>query len=524
MRNGDSPENTAASGSVPAAPTAFLRLTTRLIHGSLWSAAGQGTFAVASLIATPFVIRGLGNEGYGVLALVNAVIGYLGIADIGMGAASTKLGAEAHARGDDDGESAAVWTSLLVASVPAMLAMIVLGVTAEPLVRQVLRVPSHLQGPTVVALRLAAIGFLFRNVVAVVNTPQLVRLRLASYTLINSGCSVAQVCLVPAVVASGGGLVGAAAVMAGASATSAALNAIASWRLLPRLVRPRLKRDLLLPVARFCGPVMFCSFAGAALLNAEKVLLARFGSVTALAYYAVALNVAQVLTIVAGAVKPGLLPAFTRLQESGEQKRLQQLYGRALRGSLLWVVPAALVMCAGAKPFLSVWAGPTYGRESTIPFYLLVVGTVGHVMAHPPYELLKAYGRTDLIACFFFVELGPYLLAISLLAWKWGAAGAALAWSLRAIGDACLFFLAAHRLSGCAFIPIRDNHRSYAVAVMLLLLPVLLVGMGDWPLALRIGTTAASLLAYCSLIWLRVLTAEERAWLNQNTRRRGAIS
>src|SRR5712691_4239192 len=97
-------------------------MTTRVVRGSFWILGGQGVTMLASLIATPFVIRWLGTEAYGVLALINVLVGYLAFADLGMGTASTRFGADAHARNDNEGETTVIWTSLLISVGPALLA------------------------------------------------------------------------------------------------------------------------------------------------------------------------------------------------------------------------------------------------------------------------------------------------------------------------------------------------------------------------------------------------------------------
>src|SRR6267378_1205012 len=71
-------------------------LTSRVVRGSIWHLTGQGV----TMLATPFVIRLLGPQQYGIVAFVNVLIGYLSFADMGMGTASTRFGALAHARGD----------------------------------------------------------------------------------------------------------------------------------------------------------------------------------------------------------------------------------------------------------------------------------------------------------------------------------------------------------------------------------------------------------------------------------------
>src|SRR5438132_738862 len=156
-------------------------LTSRVVHGGFLNLGGQGVTMLATLVATPFVIRLLGAASYGVLALVHVLIGYLSVADMGMGTASTRFGAVEHARGD------------------------------------------------------------------------------------------------------GGGLTGAVAVVAGAGVAAALLYAVIGSWLLPPLRRPRIRRDLLKPLARFGGALVVSSIAAIILTNLEKLLLPRYASVQALA-------------------------------------------------------------------------------------------------------------------------------------------------------------------------------------------------------------------------------------------------
>src|SRR5450755_1947930 len=104
-------------GGVSPLPRPGSGLTSRVVHGSFLNLGGQGVTMLATLVATPFVIRLLGAPGYGVLALVHVLLGYLSVADMGMGTASTRFGSAAHARGDDEGEAAAIWSSLAIAAV-----------------------------------------------------------------------------------------------------------------------------------------------------------------------------------------------------------------------------------------------------------------------------------------------------------------------------------------------------------------------------------------------------------------------
>jgi len=498
----------------PGAPVASPRppggITSRVVRGSIWTFGGQAVTLLTTLVATPFVIRLLGVESYGLLALINAVIVYLAFADMGMGWASTRFASQAHARGDDQGEATVVWTSLLVGTGPALLVASILALSARPIVEHGLRLPQHLQGTAVIGLRLAAIAFVARAAVGVLNTPELVRLRMDLVTLINVGTLVGQIILVPIVLFLGGGLTGALTVVAGSALLSACLHGLVALRLQSHLSRPRINVALIKPLARFGGAVVITSFVTMLLGNADRVLVSRFASVQALAYYSVALNLASMLTFAPMAMVQSLLPAFSQLQANPDHKDLHELYDRALRGTLLWVAPAAILICVVARPFFTVWAGPEFGRESTLPLYVLAVGLIFEAMAYVPFTLLIALGRADLVARCHGAMLVPYLILSSLAILWAGAMGAAVVWSLRAVTSAIAFSILVKRTSGFGFSAWPKSGRGYFGALVVLLLPVLLVSLLTTSLTVRLGVTVVALMAHASLIFGRVLTVEER--------------
>src|SRR4051794_16536129 len=356
-------------------------LTSRVVHGSLLQFGGQAITMLATFIATPFTIRLLGAASYGILTFVQVLIGYFSVADLGMGTASTRFGSVAHARGDDEEEATVIWSALLLAVVPAAAIALIWALGARPLVERGLRLPLYLHAPAIICMRIAAVGFLMRAIVGVLNTPALVRIRMDLVVIVVSGTATAQIILVPIVVYFGGGLPGAVAVVAGAAVASALLYAIISLRLLPQLRRPRISGALLRQLVAFGAAMMVSLIATAFLGQSEKLLMPRYASVEALAYYSVAYTLAYMLTQLPVATMQSLVPAFSQLHVNPDRRDLERLYRRALHAMLFWALPGATFICIAARPFFTLWAGPQFGRESTLPLYLLIAGVVCETLA-----------------------------------------------------------------------------------------------------------------------------------------------
>jgi O-antigen/teichoic acid export membrane protein len=500
------------SAGEPAAALSSEGTTGQVVRGSLWYSGGQGVTLLAALTATPFVIRMLGPEQYGVLALMNVLTACLAFSDLGMGIASTRFGAEAHARGDDDGEAAAIWAGLLLGALPATLAATALAAGASPLLRA-LHVPAHLQDEATIALRLAAIGIVARVVTGVFNTPQLVRLRMRLHAAVTTAGSVLQIAGIPVALSLGAGLVGAGAVIAGVGIVTAVCQTLIARRILPRLARPRFERRLFGRLARFGGAIVVSSFTGLLLTNGEKLFLTRLVSVEALAYYTVAFSLANLLIIPAAALYHAMLPTFTRYQANGQWEDLARIYGELLRGVLLIMPLIALALFAGARPFFTLWAGPRFGMTSTPLFFVMIVGVFTMVSAYVPACLLVAVDRADFGARYNLLELIPYLLLALLLTARWGGAGAAAAWSLRSVAALPVFLLAARRSLGLRHATPPPLGADYFTALAVLVLPSIaaaLLGI-SWPLLPLAAVTSSAV--YLWIVFARLLDEGERGWV-----------
>jgi len=261
------------------------------------------------------------------------------------------------------------------------------------------------------------------------------------------------------------------------------------------------------------------SIAAILLVNLEKLVLARFASVTALAYYTVAFTLANLLTIVPSALGQSLFPAFSQLQADNNKENLLRLFSRAIRGNLIWVPPVIIILCLVAKPFFTLWAGEEFGRESVVPFYILAAGLVVNIIAYVPHSLIMASGRTDFLAKVYWAELVPYIFLASILTAKFGAKGAALAWSLRVLVDTVvLLYLAKHILKKKILSFFKFGY-GYLTALLILLIPSISILILSDSLPVIFSFGGVLLWLYGVIIWKIVLNIEEKSWIKSHLNR-----
>jgi O-antigen/teichoic acid export membrane protein len=224
----------------------------------------------------------------------------------------------------------------------------------------------------------------------------------------------------------------------------------------------------------------------------------------------VAYTIAMMLTMFSGSMTQSLIPAFSQLQAGADRERLSQLYARCIRLTAIVFFPAVMLVAIAARPFLTVWAGEEFGRESVGPLYVLLAGLLLNAVAFFPASIVVSAGRTDTMARLYWVELVMYIPLAFWLVSAYGAIGAATAWSIRVIADAAAFFFLAGRISGVSI----GRFSSAAFAALgILALPIILINYFDTLSVALAVCVVAAYAAYALIVWSYLLTGEETAWV-----------
>src|SRR3990167_8310624 len=84
-----------------------------LFEGAAYSIVARAWSLILGLIATPYIISKVGINGFGVWALMESIIAYFSLSDMGIGASFTKHTAEYHAKKEYNNLSRVVSAGLL---------------------------------------------------------------------------------------------------------------------------------------------------------------------------------------------------------------------------------------------------------------------------------------------------------------------------------------------------------------------------------------------------------------------------
>ena len=417
------------------------RSVSALARASAQNFAGLAVPIMVALVTIPLIVRELGPERFGIIALAWTVAGYFALFDLGLGRAVTKLGAEALAGGDLRRLEGLVTTAVLLQLTFGCLAAIAIALAAEPLARALHVSPALLDeartGFQLLACAIPAIllANTYRGALEAAHRFDLVNLLRAP---LSSALYIATL----AGALAGFGARGIVALIALTRVAAALAYAFAYHRALHvplRFQGARSWRELM----HFGGWVSATSVLVPLTGYIDRFLVGAFGSLSAVAFYAAPYELTSKLLIVPGSVSAVLLPTLSRANQ-----RLDSAYEHQVEAAFAWNSTAlfalAAVLIAFAQPLLSIWLGHEYAVSATVPLRLLLVAVYLNGLALLPFTMLESAGRPDLVTKYHVVELPLYLALLIPLIQQRGIEGAALAWLARnAVGLMVLIVLAA---------------------------------------------------------------------------------
>ena len=409
-----------------------------------WNALGTVLPLVMAVVAVPLLINGLGQDRFGLLTIVWALVGYASLFDLGLGRALTlvvaaRLGrmnvADTDAADQTGGDlNALVWTALWLLLALGVLGALVLWALAPSLVAWI-RTPEGLAAEAVTAFRVLAFGLplvfvtsgLTGVLVALQRFDVITAIRLP-LSLVTTLGPVLTLLVSPS-------LVWISALMLGARVLSVAVFAWQLGRLRPDLVPPtQPRRGLTRHLIGHGGWMTVTNVVGPLLSYLDRFFVGSVLGTAAVAWYVTPHEVLSKLIVIPGILLSVLFPALATAYAS-DPVRAASLYKDAavvLRHAML---PVCVLFLLFADELLTLWIHADFAANAAPVARWLAVGVWINILAHTPFAFLQGAGRADLSAKAHMAELLPYLAVLLWWTHAHGVAGAAAAWTARALVD-----------------------------------------------------------------------------------------
>jgi len=428
----------------------------------IWSGIGTLVPALAALWAVPRYTAALGAGGFGLLAMVWALVGWFSVADLGLSRAITHGVAKALATGDTRAAGAVVWSALALIF---PLSLVVGGVVAggAPWAAGWLQASEALASDTVrslrwvgVAIPLTVLVTAFRGVgegarafpaLGAVRAPIGVAFALFPLWLLGTEPRVSTA--VQGIV-----VVRGAAVVVHAILAAAVLPTLR----VPRLVDPVARRALL----SYGGWTTVVQSVGPLLNMVDRFLLGVLAPVAVLGPYGVASEAGTRIWLLASVIVPVLFTGYAATLATSPADAV----GAYLRGLRLLVVTAFPVLLGAVlvgDPVMRWWVGEPLGATAAPLLAVMAVGLMANQAAQGSQAFVQAAGQPVLTAVGYLWQLPVTVMALLLVVPRAGATGAAWVWAGRFVVDALWSAWAAERA-----VPLARQVRGEAFRLLLL--------------------------------------------------------
>ncbi len=416
-----------------------------------YNLAGQALPMAVALVSLPVLAHQAGTERLGFLGLAWSLIGYFALLDLGLSRIVTRRVAIADDRGLLGAERAVVRSLCIrlfavVAVVSIALALFVpsrwvIGAHASPDVATEARIALPI---LLLTLPATVVTGLLRGALEGVQRFARANALKATFGALSFGAPLAVLPFRTDLVA---------LTAAVAAVRIVALVAHAAWALdaLGPSTRPDATPDgpahdppSLAATIREGGWLTVSNVVGPLMVTFDRFVIAAMVSLTATSWYFVPQETALRLLVVPAAVATTIFPMLARL--GGVHADRQRISHDALLAIAATSLPAAAVLAAFAQPLLSVWMGAEFARSAAPVAAIIAVGLFANCCAQAPFAWVQAAGRADVTGRLHLAQLPFYGLLLVGLTWRFGIVGTAIAWSVRAVADCGLLFVASARL------------------------------------------------------------------------------
>jgi len=312
----------------------------RLVRNVLANWLALGTATVVGFVLTPYMLRHLGDTGFGLWVLVTTLTGYYGLLDFGLRNSISRF--VAHYAANDDAASLGrvISTGLVTNAALGSLVLLMAGLVAWNL-ELVVAVPGDWT-PTARGLVLvfglgSALGFplnLFGHVLEGFQRFTWIGSVQAAVTLVRAGLTVW-------VLSQGYGLVAVGVVTIATTVIGSLIYAAVVRRLYPglRLGWASVDRAMFRQLAGF-GLIAFAIGIAAMLrFQADALVIGAFLSVQAVAYYSIASKLVFYVTVVVQAMAWVFTPLFSHLDAKRDLRQLGHALIKANRPYELLLYP-----------------------------------------------------------------------------------------------------------------------------------------------------------------------------------------
>lgn len=387
-----------------------------------------------SFVATPIIVRTLGDADYGIYSLVLGFIGYSFTFSIGR--AITKFIAEYRANGENEKIREVISTTLFINIAVGVFSVLIICLSAEWLVSDVFKIAENAREKSVYAMYVAAFVIFSTMLSQVFNAVLQGIHRFDIYSKILNSSSFALLFGNIVLAFLGYDLLTLLVWNLSITFLTAIVFAISAKRFLPEFgITFRLKSDTLKLVLRYSSGIIGYQILANFILLFERGWITRQLGSENLTYYVVPMSLGMYIHGFISSLMLVIFPLASELKNDSE--KLLRLYLKATKIVCLLVVFLVTTLIVDSNAFLSVYMGADFAAKSSTLLMLHAISFGSAAILTVSWQMTEGLGYPNYNFSVFVVCLVLCVGFMVLLTQNYGNVGVAVA---RLIGFCTIFF------------------------------------------------------------------------------------
>ncbi len=397
--------------------------------------------AIVAFFLSPFIVRHLGDSGYGIWTLTMSLTGYLGLLDLGVRGAVTRYVAKFHAQAADEDASRVVSSGLTIFLAAGAIAILV-AVGIALLAVGHLKIPDSYRVVARVVLILTGLNIAVSLISGVFGGVVAALQRFDLQNALEIGNAVSRTTAIVFVLSYGGGLISFAVIQLAFAILLGAANVVLAFHLYPQLrihFSAGDKENLKL-IFSFSFYSFFLRISSYLVFYTDSVVIGTFLPVSMVTFFAIAGNLMNYSRELLSGISTASGPLATVLETSGEEEELRRVLLKGSRFASMVFFPIGICFLIRGSSFIGLWMGPSYASLSGKVLMILAVALFFASGNQVTTNMTISIGRhKGMVPAFLFEGLWNLGLSMVLVRF-YGIVGVALGTTLPNLATQLLFW------------------------------------------------------------------------------------
>lgn len=411
----------------------------------IYNFAGQFVLLALGFFTTPFIIHRLGNESYGILVIVTAVVGYFSILDLGLGVSVIKFLADYHAKKDKKSIEKIIGTALTAYIIIGLVGALLITIFAQTLASKFLNISPSLIPVAVMVFYVSALGFLINMVLAVFHAVPAALQRMDILNTRNIFFGVLNTFGIIALLFFGYSLLAVVIWSVAVSAVATVAFLVIILRLLPGFsIRPRFDKSTFLKLLRFGSFKSLSNIFGQVVFQLDRLLIGIFLPISAVTFYTAPVNLVQKGLSAVLNITNAVFPAMSASHAVRDIGRVKDLYLRMSKFIVFIIFPLMTILFIFSDLIINLWLGPEFVSRSSPVLKILAPAYFIAAISSPGVVAADALNKPQIATYFAGASALINLSAALILIPNFGIEGAAWALLINFLAQVPIFMVVVH--------------------------------------------------------------------------------